>query len=130
MRMSHLFLRTLRDDPSDAEVDSHRLLVRAGFIRKVAAGVYSWLPLGYRVLRLENELVFRRLPEADRAALADPVERHWIDQLPAHWLSESAPRIFQLGLPNSLASQYVVVKFGGLVVKGANYAHAQVTVQR
>ena len=52
------------------------------------------------------------------------------DLIEYHWLSESAPRIFQLGLPNSLASQYVVVKFGGLVVKGANYAHAQVTVQR
>jgi hypothetical protein len=52
------------------------------------------------------------------------------DLIEYHWLSESAPRIFQLGMPNTLASQYVVVKFGGLVVKGANYAHAQVTVQR
>jgi hypothetical protein len=52
------------------------------------------------------------------------------DLIEYHWLSEASPRIFQLGLPNSLASQYVVVKFGGLVVKGANYAHAQVTVQR
>ena len=45
-RLSHLFLRTLRDDPSDAEVLSHKLLVRAGYIRRVAPGVYSWLPLG------------------------------------------------------------------------------------
>jgi hypothetical protein len=52
------------------------------------------------------------------------------DLIEYHWLSDAAPRIFQLGLPNSLASQYVVVKFGGLVVKGASYAHAQVTVQR
>jgi hypothetical protein len=52
------------------------------------------------------------------------------DLIEYHWLSEASPRIFQLGLPNSLASQYVVVKFGGLVVKGASYAHAQVTVQR
>ena len=44
--MSTLFLRTLRDDPADAEVPSHRLLVRAGYIRRVAAGIYSWLPLG------------------------------------------------------------------------------------
>ena len=51
MRMSSLFLRTLRDDPADAEVDSHRLLVRAGYIRRLAAGIYSWLPLGHRVLR-------------------------------------------------------------------------------
>ena len=51
LRMSSLFLRTLRDDPSDAEVPSHRLLVRAGYIRRNAPGVYTWLPLGLRVLR-------------------------------------------------------------------------------
>ncbi|WAC89862.1 proline--tRNA ligase [Mycobacterium sp. Aquia_213] len=50
-RMSELFLRTLRDDPADAEVPSHKLLVRAGYIRQVAPGLYSWLPLGLRVLR-------------------------------------------------------------------------------
>jgi prolyl-tRNA synthetase len=50
MRMSELFLRTLRDDPADAEVPSHKLLVRAGYVRRVAPGIYSWLPLGLRVL--------------------------------------------------------------------------------
>ncbi|MGB8209007.1 MAG: proline--tRNA ligase [Mycobacterium sp.] len=50
-RMSELFLRTLRDDPADAEVVSHKLLIRAGYIRPVAPGLYSWLPLGLRVLR-------------------------------------------------------------------------------
>lgn len=50
-RMSTLFLRTLREDPADAEVPSHRLLVRAGYVRRVAPGIYSWLPLGLRVLR-------------------------------------------------------------------------------
>ncbi len=49
--MSELFLRTLRDDPADAEVVSHKLLIRAGYIRPVAPGLYSWLPLGLRVLR-------------------------------------------------------------------------------
>lgn len=49
--MSTLFLRTLRDDPADAEVASHRLLVRAGYVRRIAAGIYSWLPLGYITLR-------------------------------------------------------------------------------
>ncbi|MEO9137882.1 MAG: proline--tRNA ligase, partial [Jatrophihabitans sp.] len=48
--MSTLFLRTLRDDPADAEVPSHRLLVRAGYVRRVAPGIYSWLPLGMAVL--------------------------------------------------------------------------------
>ena len=49
-RMSSLFLRTLRDDPADAEVPSHKLLVRAGYVRRVAPGIYSWLPLGKAVL--------------------------------------------------------------------------------
>jgi prolyl-tRNA synthetase len=50
LRLSTLFLRTLRDDPADAEVPSHRLLVRAGYVRRVAPGIYSWLPLGMVVL--------------------------------------------------------------------------------
>ena len=49
--MSELFLRTLRDDPADAEVPSHKLLIRAGYIRPIGPGLYSWLPLGLRVLR-------------------------------------------------------------------------------
>ncbi len=49
--MSTLLLRTLRDDPADAEVASHRLLVRAGYVRRIASGVYSWLPLGYITYR-------------------------------------------------------------------------------
>lgn len=52
------------------------------------------------------------------------------DMIEYHWLSDPNPRIFQLGVPGSLASQYVVVKFGGLVVKGASYAHYQVLVDR
>ena len=51
LRMSNLFLRTLREDPADAEVPSHRLLVRAGYVRRIAPGVFSWLPLGYLVYR-------------------------------------------------------------------------------
>ncbi len=49
-RMSTLFLRTLREDPADAELPGHKLLVRAGYIRRAAPGIYSWLPLGLRVL--------------------------------------------------------------------------------
>ena len=55
LRMSTLLLRTLRDDPADAEVASHKLLIRAGYVRRIAAGIYSWLPLGYRTYRkIEN----------------------------------------------------------------------------
>ena len=57
LRLSHLFVRTLRDDPSDAEVPSHRLLVRAGYIRRAAPGGYTWLPLGWRVLRKVENIV-------------------------------------------------------------------------
>ncbi|MGV9668487.1 proline--tRNA ligase [Nocardia niigatensis] len=56
-RLSHLFLRTLRDDPADAEVPSHKLLVRAGYVRRIAPGVYSWLPLGLRTLRKVEDVV-------------------------------------------------------------------------
>nr|WP_202892383.1 proline--tRNA ligase [Kribbella shirazensis] len=55
--MSSLFLRTLREDPADAEVPSHKLLVRAGYIRRAAPGIYTWLPLGLRVLRNVERIV-------------------------------------------------------------------------
>jgi prolyl-tRNA synthetase len=55
--MSGLFLRTLREDPADAEVVSHKLLVRGGYVRRIAPGVYSWLPLGWRVLRNVERVV-------------------------------------------------------------------------
>ncbi|BCO36896.1 proline--tRNA ligase [Mycobacterium heckeshornense] len=56
-RMSELFVRTLREDPADAEVPSHKLLIRAGYIRPVGPGLYSWLPLGLRVLRKIERVV-------------------------------------------------------------------------
>jgi hypothetical protein len=52
------------------------------------------------------------------------------DLIEYHWLGDPTPRIFELGLPNSLTQQYVAVKFGAVVVKGANYAHYQVLVDR
>jgi prolyl-tRNA synthetase len=57
LRMSSLFLRTLREDPADAEVPSHRLLVRGGYIRRAAPGGYTWLPLGWRVYRNVERIV-------------------------------------------------------------------------
>ncbi|WP_020575636.1 proline--tRNA ligase [Actinopolymorpha alba] len=63
LRMSTLFLRTLREDPADAEVPSHRLLVRAGYIRRAAPGIYSWLPLGWRAY-LNVERVVREEMDA------------------------------------------------------------------
>src|SRR3978361_1549584 len=57
LRMSSLFVRPLREDPADAEVPSHRLLVRAGYIRRAAPGIYSWLPLGLRVYKKVENIV-------------------------------------------------------------------------
>ncbi len=64
LRMSTLFLRTLREDPADAEVASHRLLVRAGYIRRAAPGIYTWLPLGLRVLAKVEAVVRDGMNEA------------------------------------------------------------------
>ena len=66
--MSSLFLRTLREDPADAEVPSHKLLVRGGFVRRVAPGVFSWLPLGYLVYRNVERIVRE---EMDRAGFQE-----------------------------------------------------------
>jgi prolyl-tRNA synthetase len=73
MRMTSLFLRTLRDDPADAEVESHKLLVRAGYIRKVSTGIYSWLPLGYRVLRKVEQIVREEMDDAGAQEVLLPI---------------------------------------------------------
>ena len=62
--MSTLFLRTLREDPADAEVPSHKLLVRAGLVRRVAPGVFTWLPLGYLVYRNVERIVREEMDAA------------------------------------------------------------------
>jgi prolyl-tRNA synthetase len=94
--MSTLFLRTLRDDPADAEVASHRLLVRAGYIRRIGAGIYSWLPLGVIILR-NIERVIRE--EMDAAGFQ---EVHFPSLLPREpyeatnrW-EEYGPSLFRL----------------------------------
>ena len=64
LRMSTLFLRTLREDPADAEVPSHRLLVRGGYVRRVGPGIWSWLPLGYLVYRNVERIVREEMDKA------------------------------------------------------------------
>lgn len=64
LRMSTLLLRTLRDDPADAEVPSHRLLVRAGYVRRIAPGIFSWLPLGYLAFRNVENVVREEMDAA------------------------------------------------------------------
>ncbi|MGN6125116.1 MAG: proline--tRNA ligase, partial [Humibacter sp.] len=63
-RLSNLFLRTLREDPADAEVASHKLLVRAGYIRRQAAGIFAWLPLGLRVKAKIEQIVREEMAAA------------------------------------------------------------------
>ena len=79
LRMTQLFLRTLREDPADAEVPSHRLLVRAGYVRRIAPGIFSWLPLGYQVFRNVEQIVREEMnaagfQEAHRAAESAQVQ--------------------------------------------------------
>ena len=63
-RLSHFFLRTLREDPADAEVTSHKLLVRAGYIRRQAPGIFAWLPLGLRVKAKVEQVVREEMTNA------------------------------------------------------------------
>lgn len=64
LRMSQLFLRTLREDPAEAEVDSHKLLIRAGYIRRAAPGIYTWLPLGLAVKAKVEQIVREEMAAA------------------------------------------------------------------
>ena len=72
LRMSTLFVRTLRDDPVDAEVPSHRLLVRAGYVRRAAPGIYTWLPLGLRVLRNVETIIREEMDAIGAQELSFP----------------------------------------------------------
>ncbi len=96
LRMSSLFVRTLREDPVDAEVASHRLLVRAGYIRRAAPGIYTWLPLGLRVLAKVEAIV------KEEMAAAGAQEVHFPALLPrepyeatGRW-TEYGPNLFRL----------------------------------
>ena len=72
MRMSTLFLRTLREDPTDAELPGHRLLVRAGYVRRVAPGIYTWLPLGLKVMEKVKGIVREEMEAIGDQEIAFP----------------------------------------------------------
>ncbi|MGB0155896.1 MAG: proline--tRNA ligase [Luminiphilus sp.] len=73
MRASEFLISTLKETPSDAEVVSHQLMLRAGLIRRVAAGIYNWMPLGLRVLRKVEQVVREEMERAGALELAMPV---------------------------------------------------------
>jgi hypothetical protein len=97
--------------------------IAAGFTVKTLSTQAGELPL-----IPEWTLPYTGVPGSGTAVLPAYIVTE--DLIEYHWLSDPTPRVFQLGLPNSLAHQYAVVKFGGVVVKGANYAHYQVLVDR
>jgi prolyl-tRNA synthetase len=73
MRLSQLFFASLRDDPAEAEMVSHKLLVRAGYVRQLGAGIYSLLPLGYRVQHAIEEVIRQEIDRIDGQEMEMPV---------------------------------------------------------
>ena len=73
MRVSNLLLKTLRDAPADAEAVSHQLLVRAGYIRRHASGIYTWLPLGWRLLQRVEQLIRDEMDRAGAQEMLMPI---------------------------------------------------------
>ena len=73
MRASQFLIATARETPSDAEVISHQLMLRAGLIRKLAAGLYTWLPMGLRVLRKVEAIVREEMDRSGAQEISMPV---------------------------------------------------------
>jgi prolyl-tRNA synthetase len=73
MRLSHLFFTTLRDDPSEAEMASHRLLLRAGYVRQLGSGIYSLLPLGFRVNKRVEQIIREEMDRIGSQEIEMPV---------------------------------------------------------
>ena len=96
MRVSRLFMATQREIPADAEIPSHQLMLRAGLIRKVASGIYSFMPLGYRTYRKVEAVIREEMDKAGAQELIMPA------LLPAEVYQESGrwekfgPEMFRL----------------------------------
>jgi prolyl-tRNA synthetase len=73
MRMAHLFGRTLREAPGDAELPSHKLMLRAGMVRPLGSGIYSLLPLGWRVVRKVEQIIREEIDRIGGQELLMPV---------------------------------------------------------
>ena len=96
MRLSKYYMPTLREVPADAEIPSHQLMLRAGMIRKTCSGIYSYLPLGLRVLRKVEEIVRRNMDEFGgqeiRMSIVQPKE---IWEASGRW-EKYGPELFKL----------------------------------
>jgi prolyl-tRNA synthetase len=95
-KMSQLFVRTLREDPADAEVPSHRWLVRAGYIRRAAPGIYSWLPLGLRVLAKVEQIVREEMVAIGAQEVRFPALLPREPYETTHRWTEYGPNLFRL----------------------------------
>lgn len=95
-RLSTLFVRTLREDPADAEVASHRWLVRAGYIRRVAPGIYSWLPLGLKVLAKVERIVREEMDALGGQEVRFPALLPREPYETTHRWTEYGPNLFRL----------------------------------
>lgn len=96
MRMSRLYMPTLREVPTDAELPSHQLLLRAGMIRKLVSGVYSFLPLGYRVFRKIENIVREEMDLAgSQEVLMSAIQPKEIWEASGRW-SDYGPEMFRL----------------------------------
>ena len=73
MHQSKILIPTLKEDPSDAEIVSHKLMMRAGLVRQLASGLYSWLPIGLRVLRKVENIIRVEMDKAGAQELLMPV---------------------------------------------------------
>ncbi len=73
MRTSRHFISTIKEAPSDAELVSHKLMIRAGMIRRLAAGIYTWMPAGLRVVRKIDAIVRAEMNRAGATELSMPV---------------------------------------------------------
>ena len=73
MRLSRLFFTSLRDDPADAEMPSHRLLIRAGYVRQLGSGIYSLLPLGFRVNKRVEQVIREEMDRIGSQEIEMPV---------------------------------------------------------
>jgi prolyl-tRNA synthetase len=105
VRASHYLIPTLKDDPADAEAVSHRLLVRGGFIRRIGAGLYTYLPLGWRVMRNIDRIIREEMdtigqgmlmPVLNPAELWQNTDRYEIEQL--YKLTDSSGKPYALAL--------------------------------
>lgn len=101
MRMSNLYMPTLREVPSEAEIPSHQLLLRSGMIRKLVSGIYSYLPLGYRVIRKIEQIVREEMDNAgSQELLMSAIQPKELWEATGRW-ENFGPEMFRLNDRNS-----------------------------